>query len=188
MIASLRVLVEMQFPSKTVRLWDGAGPFVCRDGYLWAGLAITEGLDVVESAINGEAASLDLGVSGVATDIANIAFRETDAGDVIGSTIRLLIQECDAADQPTGDKIVRFTGLVDNIAFEDSASGDNALSAVTITCRNRFTLRNLISGSVLSDTDQRARSAKVNPAAAADRFCERVPMLIDKTLKWPRFT
>lgn len=174
MIASLRVLVEFQFPSKTVRLWDGSGPFVCRDGYLWQGLVITDGLDVVESAINGEAASLNIGVSGVATDIANIAYLETDAGDVIGSTVRLLIQECDDEDQPTGDKIVRFTGVVDNIVFEDSARGDAALSAVTISCRNRFTLRNIVSGSVLSDTDQRARSAKVNPAAAADRFCERV--------------
>jgi hypothetical protein len=142
----------------------------------------------VESALNGEAYTLALGVSGVATDIANIAYQEADAGDVIGATIQLMIQDCDEMDHPVGDPQVRFNGSIDNILFDESVSGDNPVATVTIECVNRFTLRNLSAGSVLSDIDQKARSAKINPSAAPDRFAERVPLLADKTIVWPRFS
>jgi hypothetical protein len=187
-VASLRILCRLDFPSKTVRLWDGSGPYMDASGDVWQGMVLREGLDVVESALNGEAYTLALGVSGIPTDIANIAYQETDDGDVIGATIQLMIQDCDDLDQPVGDPQVRFTGMIDNILFDESVSGDNPVATVTIECINRFTLRNLSAGSVLSDIDQKARSAKLNPSAAPDRFGERIPLMADKTVVWPRFS
>jgi hypothetical protein len=58
---------------------------------------------------------------------------------------------------------------------------------MTVEVTNRFTLRRLKSGAVLSDADQRARAAAVNPEEEPDRFCERVPLLQDKTITWPRW-
>ena len=54
-IRSLRILCQLDFPSKTVRLWDGAGPYMDGSGNVWQGMVLNEGLDVVESALNGEA-------------------------------------------------------------------------------------------------------------------------------------
>jgi len=187
-IKSIRILVLMTFPSKTMRLWDGAGPYMDADGDIWVGSVLSEGLDQIETAINGEAATLTLSVSGVAGEIADLAYEDMEDGEVIGAKVQILIQPCDEWDQPVGDAEVRFTGTIDNLLIDDAAAGENVVSAVSIEVTNRFNLRTLTSGAVLSDVDQRARSAVINPGAPADRFCERIPGLSDQTIVWPRFS
>lgn len=191
-VEAIKILCEMTFPSKTVRLWDGSGPYLDPDGNIWQGMVLRDGLDVVESALNGEAYTLALGVSGVSTDLSDIAYQETEDGDVIGSTIQLMIQDCDELDQPVGEPEVRFTGSIDNILFDDSVDGDNPVATIAIECINRFSLRNVTAGSVLSDIDQKERSKRLNPVAwlagLLDRFCERIPLMADKTVVWPRFS
>lgn len=186
-IKALRVLVQFDFPSGTFRIWDGSGPYIDGDGHVWRGAGNLPNLDAVESALNAEAAMLEISLSGVDPTTADIAWAETEAGDVIGSTVRILIQPCDESDQPVGSANVRLTAAVDNIRFDDAVAGDEATSTVTVECTNRFNLRNLVSGSVLSDVDQRARSAVLNPGAPGDRFAERVPLLADHTIHWPNW-
>lgn len=184
---SIRILCELGFASTTERLWDGSGPYVDGDGNVWRGCASITGLDVVEAAINGEAYTLEIALTGVPSDIATLAWQDYDAGEVIGASVRLMIQPCDEYDQPNADPQVRFTGTIDNIRFDDTAQEKEIVSAVIVECTNRFSLRRVTSGSVLSDTDQRARSARINPSGNPDRFCERVPLLRDKQIAWPRF-
>jgi hypothetical protein len=186
-IVSIRVLVRFEFPSGTVRLWDGSGPYLDQDGNIWKGAIIADGLDTVEQALNGEASTLVMGASAVAPETADIAWQEYVDGDVIGSRVQLLIQDQDEYDQPVGDPEVRFTGTVDNITFADEVGGETINSTVLIECVNRFSLRNLNSGQVISDTDQKARSAILNPMAPPDRIAERIPKLNDKTIEWPRY-
>lgn len=186
---SIRILVQFDWPNSIVtRLWDGSGPFVDVDGNIWKGLALLEGLDGIEQAINGEAYTLSMGLSGVSSALANVAWQDYEDGNVIGGRVRLLIQPCDQYDQPQGSPEIRFTGRVDNIKFDEFVQDDQPHSTITVDCTNRFTMRRLRHGAVLSDTDQRARSAVLNPSAPADRFCERVPLMRDKTLVWPRYT
>lgn len=187
-ISSIRILCELTFPSQTMRLWDGAGPYLDADGEIWAGAALTEGLDQLESALNGEAVTLQLALSGLEQRIADLAYDELEAGEVIGAGVRILIQPCDRYDQPVGDAEVRFTGTIDNMPIDEVANDEGVVSRVVAEVVNRFTLRTMSSGSVLSDTDQRARSAALNPGAPADRFAERVSGMADKTVWWPRFT
>src|SRR5690349_15689596 len=99
---SIKVLCRMEFPSKTVRLWDGAGPYMDPDGEIWVGLALSEGLDEIESAMNGEAATLSLALSGVDPSIADLAFEDLEDGEVIDGRVQLLIQPLDEWDQPEG--------------------------------------------------------------------------------------
>src|SRR5690606_1444796 len=154
------------------------------DGNLWRCCSLGEGLDVIEAAINGEAATLTVGLSGVDQQFSDLAWEDEEAGNVIGGTVRVMIQPCDDADQPLGDPEVKFTGRIDNIVFQDAVSGDNPVRQVSIECVNRFSMRNLTSGVVLSDTDQRARSAILNPSADPDKFAERVPGLSEKSVVW----
>lgn len=191
-VKSIRIMVRMVFPSKTIRLWDGAGPCMDSDGEIWSGCALSDGLDPIESAMNGEAATLTLGLSGIDPRFTDLAYQDMDAGEVIGSKVHLLIQPCDDFDQPVGPAEVRFTGTVDNMPSDESVSGDQMVSAIALEITNRFDLRTLVNGAVLSDVDQRARSRFLNPAAWAlglfDRFCERIPGLSDKTIVWPRYS
>lgn len=192
-IKSLKILIRMTFPdASVVRLHDGAGPFVDENGEFWQGAMLTEGLDEIEHAINGEAATLMLGISGVSTDASGLAFEEMEAGNVIDGRVQLLLQSLDEWDQPSGAPEVKFTGTIDNMPMADVAAETGVSSTITLEIANRFSLRKLTSGAVLSDVDQRARSRFLNPAAWAlgqfDRFCERIPGLSDKTIRWPRFT
>lgn len=187
-IKSIKVLCLLAFPSKTMRLYDGSGPYLDASGEVWVGASLNEGLDQIESAMNAEAATLMLSLSGVDQSVSDLAFEDLEAGNVIGGTVQLLIQPCDEWDLPVGDAEVRFTGTVDNMVIEDSASETGVVATVVLEVANRFVLRSLTSGAVLSDVDQRARSALLNPGAPADRFAERIPGLADKSIVWPRFS
>jgi hypothetical protein len=187
-IKSIRVLALMEFPSKTIRLWDGAGPYLDPDGEIWTGCAINDGLDQIESALNGEASTLTLSLSSLDPRVSELAFTDLEAGNVIGGRVQILIQPCDEWDQPDGDAEVRFTGTIDNMPMDDTVSNDQIVSTVTLEITNRFDLRTLVSGAVLSDVDQRARSAVLNPGGTADKFVERIPGLADKSIVWPRFS
>lgn len=187
-IKSIRVLCLMEFPSKTIRLWDGAGPYLDAAGEVWVGAVLNDGLDQIESAMNGEAATLMLSLSGVDQSISDLAYEDLEAGDVIDSKVQILIQPCDEWDQPVGSPEVKFTGYVDNMPSDDAVSGDQIISTIVLEVRNRFDLRSLTSGAVLSDVDQRARSTILNPSADPDMFAERIPGLADKSIVWPRFS
>lgn len=187
-IKSIKVLCLMEFPGKTIRLWDGAGPYLDAVGEVWLGAMLNEGLDQIESAMNGEAATLMLSLSGVDQTISDLAFEDLDAGNVIGGKVQLLIQPCDEWDQPAGNAEVRFTGTVDNMPMDETASEDGITATIMLEVVNRFNLRALTSGAVLSDVDQRARSAALNPGAPTDRFAERIAGLADKSIVWPRFS
>lgn len=187
-VRSLRILVEATWPDDSVdRLWDGSGPFVDGDGEVWRGCTLTEGLDAIEQAFNGEASTLNIALTGVDSQFTDFAWLNHEEENVIGGTIRIMILPCDENDQPSGDPQVKFIGTIDNIIFDDSVSGDKPVSDVVIECTNRFADRRRSNGGVLSDADQRARSAAINPSADPDRFCERVPLMKDKTIVWPRW-
>jgi len=185
---SIRIMIQIEWPSEVVdRRWDGSGPFVDGDGHVWHGCNLPDGLDEIEQVINGEAYVLNLSLMNVGATEADLHWDSIDEGHVIGGVVRIMIQPCDENDQPIGDREVMFTGRVDNVVFEDVVVDDRVVSKITAEIANRFHLRRLKHGGVLSDADQRARSAAINPLEEPDRFCERIPLLQDKTLNWPRF-
>jgi len=187
-IKSIRVLARIDLPTGTVRIWDGTGPYLDGDGEVWVGAGLVSGLDLIEHAINAEAASLDITLASTNPQFGDLAWADTEEGDAIGSRLQILIQPCDAYDQPVGAAEVRFTGKVANLKFSEQVQGDEILSTLFVQVENRFNLRMLKNGAVLSDVDQRARSAVINPGANPDRFAERVSLLADKTIAWPKLT
>lgn len=185
---SIRILVQIDWPTGAVaRLWDGAGVSIDADGELWKGCNLADGIDDLEMAINGEASTLNLSLMGVGPEDADAVWLSYDNEEIVGADVRISIQPCDGRDQAMGAQEVVFTGRIDNVLFDDAVVGDRPRSTITAEVVNRFTLRRLTDGGVLSDPDQRARSAAVNPDAPADHFAERVPMLEDRTITWPRW-
>lgn len=188
MIAAVRILCRVDFPSVTWRAWDGSGPFLDDEGNLWRQANLAEGaLDTIEQAINGEAFTLSLRLSGLDRLSADLAWQDYQNGEIIGSKVRFMTQDIDRYGQPVAPMDVRMTGRIDDLDFEDVAESEQVTTAVTVHIVNRFTLRSLSNGGVYSDIDQKARSKVLNPSGTPDRFCERIPSMIDKTIKWPRF-
>ncbi len=188
-IKSLRILVELLFAtSPPFRLWEGAGPFLDANGDLWAGTTLTEGLDLIERAMNGQSTSLVLTLSGTDRKVAELATEDRRKGNVIGARVRIMIQPCDAFDQPVGEPRVKFTGLISDMMVKSDVGDDGVRSAVVIEVTNRMVLRRMRSGQVLSDVNQKARSAAMNPGAPADRIADRVSGYADKARVWPRFS
>ncbi|NSX92648.1 hypothetical protein [Agrobacterium tumefaciens] len=186
---SLRVLCQVDLPSGPIRMWDGSGgPFLDSNGNIFRSCILTEdAIDTIEMAINAEAFTLSLVISGIDQKTSNSIWADYQAGTIKGSRMRIMIQKCDEFEQAVGAPQVKFTGKIDNLIFTDVANDQQIRSSITVEVTNRFTMRTLTSGAVLSDSDQKARSAVLNPGANPDRFAERVPMLRDKTIRWPNW-
>lgn len=189
--SSFRVLCRIDWPDPAdgvTRLWDGAGPVVDGDGELWQGVGLVEGLDALELAMNGEASTLNLTLSGTGAEVQPVWLGYTN-DQIIGAVVRIMIQPCDDLDQPVGEPESVFSGTIDNVVFSDAVTEDERqISTIIAEVTNRFTLRRLSHGGVLSNADQQARSAILNPMADPDLFCDGVPLLEDKTIRWPRWT
>jgi hypothetical protein len=185
----LRILARAMLPSGTIRFWDGSGgPFIDVNGDRYRACVLEQdALAQIEAAINAEAFTLSLVLSGIDVDTSNKVWNDYRAGNIVGSVFQVLLQKCDFREQPIGPLKVRFTGTISNLNFVDQASADGISSKIQIDVANRFTLRSVSNGAVLSDVDQRARARILNPFAADDRMCERIPALKDRTIRWPRW-
>lgn len=186
---AMKILCQITWPNAVVtRLWDGSAAYVDGDGEVWRGGALLSGLDELQKAFNGEAWTLNLSLTGVPTTTADMAWQSYEDEEIIGAVVQLSTLACDLSDQPIAAARVRFTGTIDNILFDERVTAERPVSSITVEVTNRFTLRRLTHGAVLSDIDQKARSAVLNPSGNPDKFCDRVPLLEDKTIVWPRWS
>lgn len=188
-VKSLRILCDIELPESTIRLWDGSGgTFVDGDGEFYRPAQFTEdALQSIEAAINGEAFTLSLSLISVSQSAADSIWDYDETTSVQGSPFIVKLQFLDGDEQPDGEPIIVFSGEIDNLDVSDESTNDGIQSRVNIEVTNRFTLRTVTNGAVLSDVDQRARSSLLNPSAADDEACVRVPLMRDKTVSWPNW-
>lgn len=191
---SLRILCDAHLPDKVVRVWDGSGrTFVDGDGNLYRAAQFSDdALQQIEAAVNGTAFTISLSLIGLPQMLGDDIWEYDETTSVSGSLFVVKIQEVDDFSQPVGAPEIVFTGTIDNMAVSDQGvesddEGDGTQSIVSLEVVNRFTLRTLTNGAVLSDVDQRARAKILNPTAPGDRFCERIPGLLSKTIRWPNW-
>lgn len=187
-MAELRILVDVVLPDGTIRLWNGSGgPFVDGDGNTYKPAQFTEdALQQIQSTINWEAFTLSLALISIPTATADQVWDYDEETPVNGAPVIIKLLEIGNDGQP-GEADVVFTGELDNLTVTDDADDDQQRSVIVVECRNSSSLRTITNGAVLSDVDQKARSALLNPTAPPDRFAERVPGLRDKTIRWPNW-
>lgn len=188
-IKSLRILCDLTLPDSTIRVWDGTGGvFIDADGNEYRPAQFTEdALQQIETAINGEAFTLGLSLVSISGSDADYIWEYDETTPVQGSPFVVKLQILDEYQQPDGDPIIVFAGEVDNLDVADEATASGISSRVNIEITNRFSLRNVTNGGVLSDVDQRAYSKTLNPLALDDEFCIRIPLMRDKTISWPNW-
>jgi hypothetical protein len=185
----IRILCDVTLPDRVLRVWDGSGGvFIDDEGNVYKCAQFSEdALQQIEAAINGEAFTLSLSLIDLPSYAGDDVWEYDEANPVSGSPFVIKLQTVDEEQQPIGEPEVVFTGTIDNLSVADQASADGITSVVTVEVTNRFVLRNITNGAVLSDVDQRARAKILNPSAADDESCERVPILRDKTIRWPNW-
>ncbi len=186
--ASVRILVKIVWPDADVtRLWSGNGAFITTDGEVWRGAGLIAGIAELERAVNGESPGMTATMSGVSSETSGKAWTHFKAGNLVDAELSVLLQACDDRDQPQGDPRTVFTGYFDNLIFDDEG-GKDPMSAVSAEIVNKFSLRRTPNYAVLSDADQKARSAITNPGDPPDRFADRMSLNENKTITWPRFS
>lgn len=195
-MSECRILITLKLPEETLRFYDGSGGvFVDDDGNQYRASEITESaLSDLQSAINGEASNIGLSLISIPTSRADAIWEYDETISIVGSEVIVSIQELDDYSQASGAADIVFTGQIENLDVDDHISDNSkdeeGISQINIQISNKFTLRKMTSGSVLSDVDQRARSQLLNPTAYpnnSDEFCVRVPGLRNKTVSWPNF-
>jgi len=191
---ALRILCDVHLPDKVVRVWDGSGrTFVDGAGNLYRAAQFSEeALQQIEAAINGTSYTLSLSLIGLPQMLGDDIWDYDETTPVSGSKFVVKIQEVDDFSQPLDAPEIVFTGTIDNMAVSDQTvesddEGDSTQSIVTLEIVNRFTLRNLTNGAVLSHVDQVERAKILNPSAPDDRACVRVPRYRSATIRWPNW-
>lgn len=187
-----KLLMRFDWPDgRITRLLNGTGPYMDPDGKLWRGAGLVDGsLDAIDKAINGDAASLPLTLSGVSAETGDAIWNFYQVGNLKGAQFRILFQFCDSNDQPTSKPpLILFWAIVDDVIFDTNTTESDEISdTVTAQLVNRFTLRRNSNGSVMSDADQRIFSKNLNPAGTPDRYAERVVLMQNKTRVFPRYS
>ncbi|MFN3833726.1 MAG: hypothetical protein ACK4SQ_15990 [Allorhizobium sp.] len=182
-----RILCDVMTPDGVLRLWDGSGgPFVDEAGNIYRSAQFTEdALQQIEAAINGEAFTLGISLGNMTSSTADELWDYDEVTPLQGSKVVIKTILLDDFHQPVGSPLVLFTGTIDNFDASDEGQTDNIQSRINLEITNRFSLRTVASGGVLSDVDQRAYSKTLNPSAPDDQFCSRVTLMRDKTITWP---
>ena len=166
-------LVRFHFVSGIKRLWTGFGSLVTLDGQQWSGLGEIGTIDGLSTAFNGTAPAGSLTVSGVDTDLIAVAVGETD--DFVGRPVAIFLQAFNDR-ALSGNPCAIAVRLMTALEVTRSATS----RSLSISHETPYTGRNRPAGGFYSDRDQQKRHP-------GDTFCERAPMLIFQSRKWPDY-
>lgn len=175
----IATLVEMQFVSKTMRLWNGAG-LATVAGFEWEGVGAMGSIDGLAQTREPVSSKVTLRLSGVSAEVLAIA-RNTTA-DVQGRPAYIWLQLFDGEWQPVGARIPVFWGVLQRInIMRSEASGHSGGERVCeLEVENPFAGRARPSAGRFTDADQQARHP-------GDRFFRFVPKQRSQVITWPDY-
>ena len=169
-----------------VRVWSGAGDFpvppdaIEPGGAVYKGAGTLTGFPAVGALINGTAERVTFSLSGVASDVMQMA--DSEAAEVRNKTVSIGLLPLDADLQPIGTVLWFRSYEADVLSIDKSSDKDGKMvRTVSLSVGSCFTARRRPLISNWTNADQQRRSPD-------DRFCERTPRYSQGTLvTWPRF-
>lgn len=173
----IALLVELQFRSATMRLWDGAGKKTVA-GVEWQGVGGFGSVEGLQQLRTTESQKITLKLSGVTADM--IALAKASRADVEGRPCYIWTQLFDADWQPVGPRIATYRGLMQRIKLERQGARDldGGMRACALEVENPFAARARPPNGRYTDADQQSRYP-------GDTFCSYVPLQQGMTLRWP---
>lgn len=175
----MAMLVELQFRSKTKRLWNGAGLVTVADGE-WEGVGGFGSIDGLAQVREPVSSKVTLKLSGVSAEV--LAIAKASTSDVQGRPAYVWLQLFDAEWQPLGARIPVFWGDMQRINILRSEAGDvsGGSRVCEVEVENAFAGRARPSAGRFTDADQQARFP-------GDRFFRFVPAQRSQVIKWPNY-
>lgn len=177
------VLVEMDFPSGVVRVWNGAGELETLDERTWQGVGEFGAISEMESATALESAGFtlemrDFGAADLADEAAFItAFKAAVDEAVFGRDVRIYLQVFDVATMAlvNDPQAVVAARMVHTEA--DWQSIETAVARAQ--CEHVLAWSRMTPAAYLTDADQQARNA-------GDLACRFTTILPTREVTWPR--
>lgn len=172
------VLVEFQFVSGTVRLWNGFGPLRTLDTKQWLGTAAMGDISGLAQSINGSAPPITVSLSGVDSTFALKA--KAEAEEYYNRPLVVFLQFFDESwqclDNPYGLTMARMA----NITSKMEDGPDGKVYTVSLTAETPFAIRRRPPYGYLTDRDQQLRHP-------GDKGLERVAGIDNKNIVFPAF-
>lgn len=169
----LALLLKFDFVSGTKRVYTGFGPLTTLDGQQWDGVGDVISVDGLSVAVGGAAPEGRIIASGVSAQLLATAIGEESEYE--RRPLSIFLQAFDG--QTLIGNPLPF-GLRLMTSMEVQREADRR--TIAINHESIFISRNSPAASSYSDRDQQRRYP-------GDRGCERVPLLINKTERWPDY-
>jgi len=165
-------LVEFDFTSETMRLWQGFGDIVA-GGETWSGLGELGSISGLESPVNGNAPNVTFTLSGVSPDIVSKAVNSS--AEVKGRPVTIFIQFFDASWQVLDAPYAIFAGVMDSM--KGSMDGPSTRT-ISLTAEGLWTRRIVVPWGYLNASSQRGRYP-------GDAGCDMVQQITNISTGWP---
>jgi hypothetical protein len=175
----LAVLVEMQFLSKTVRLWTGDGRIEVA-GEIWDGAGAGASIEGLDGLRDTDSNAVTFGLSGVDPSILSIALGERT--DVAKQPVYVWAQLFQPDMSLIGARIPLWWGRMQRMRIKSEGATDDQgeLRQIFLEAENPWLSRSRPENGNYSDAEQNRRSP-------GDKFCRFTGRQRDKPLTWPNW-
>lgn len=168
-------LVEIDALSAPVRLWDGVGTLATLDAKTWSGMGELLDLGNLPAPLGLSAERVQMKLSGVPAELRALA--AASDSEIQGRDVTVYVQFLDEAATPLDPPVVLVSYVMERLRTSADAAGNRT---ITLEAEGLFARRRRAPNGTLTDRDQQARFP-------GDRGLERVPLVVDRTVKWPRY-
>lgn len=175
---------KFDFKSTPIYVWEGDGPHTRTlnaapqvfEGLYGSPLITITGL---KPSINGDAQTLNLGMSGIDTRIINAALEDVAAQEIEGRSINIWIGFLllDGSFSPLDGLSTIGTWIMQKPTFDYSSTGDRSIN---MTAETLFVQRDRSPLGTRSDRDQERRYN-------GDKFFDQMPIIKNRIVPWPRY-
>lgn len=173
----LATLVEMQFVSETMRLWNGTGTLDVA-GSEWRGVGAAGSIDGLPQTRRVTADKVTFSLSGIDEQVQRIAAR--GQADVEQRPVLVWLQLFGDDWQPAGARIPAWWGLMQRLRATRAPQSDGAVRVIAVEAENPYAGRSRPPAGRYTDADQQARHP-------GDRFFRYVSLQRNKTTTWPHY-
>jgi len=177
-------LVDLEFSGSpgSVYLWNGFGNRTF-DSKLYLGCGDLGSIEGLEEARNPVSQQVTFTLSGVPDSPADLLAQVLDATDIVQGNIAVVsLQLFDADWQAVGNPVPIYFGIMQppRVTREPATETAGARRTIVLPTENLFYGRARPPNGRYTDREQQRRSL-------GDLFCEYVPQLVNKTIKWPDY-
>lgn len=175
---------QMDFKSTPIYLWEGDGPqtrTLNASPQIWEGLYGSPMISVtgLKPSINGDAQTLNIGLSGVDNRIINAALEDVAAQEIEGRSINIWIGFLllDGTYTPLDGLSSIGTWIMQKPSFDYNSTGDRSIN---MTAETLFVQRDRSPLGTRSDRDQQRRYN-------GDKIFDQMPIIKNRVVPWPRY-